>query len=251
MRLFERKTPINVEFPGNKINPDKEFLCPDCGEKVTITTDRVKNAASHVISTCVLYHERNRIITKYEKDKFKDYFEYAVPMAQIEHRLLTIGESMTSISTSLELPCGHKIPLRVECGIEIMEEPKKKDVLRKLGLNTENAQRWVSYIYTGRVNKKFGIRKTAEIMTLVDTYFREKQAIETFEKETLAKIPRSTTGLDGRLSGDISKTVKLMNDDLDDTMKSVIHDLDETLSRVAMRPEVVSRDGVSVWVAHD
>jgi len=246
MRLLEKKTPINIEFPGTNIDLDKEFLCPECEEKATITTDQAKNVASRVISTSVLFHERNRIISDYEKGKFKDYFDYAVPMAKIEHQLMAIGDPMTSLNTSVGLPCEHKISIRIECGIEITEEPKKVDVLHKLGLNTENAQRWLSYIYTGRPNKKFGVKKAAEIMDFVDSYFREKQAFSEFGKETLAKIPRSVTGLEGRISGDISKTLNLMNSNLDAIMKSLIHELDETLARVAMRPDVIPRGG---WVA--
>ena len=247
MRLFEKKTPINVEFPETKIDLDKEFECPVCEEKVIVTADRVKNAASRVISTSVLFHERNKLISNYEKGKFKDYFEYAVPMAKIEHQLMSIGDPTTSLSTSIELPCEHKISVRIECGIEIMDEPKKADVLRKLGLGTKNAQRWLSYIYTGKPNKKFGAKKAAEIMDFVDGYFSEKQAFSEFEKETLARIPRSTRGLDGKLSVDIAQTVKLVNDDLDDIMKSVIHELDETLTRISMRPDVAPRGG---WIAH-
>jgi len=248
MRLLEKKTPINVEFPGTNIEPNKEFPCPECEEKATITTDQIKNAASRVISTSVLFHERNRIISDYEKGKFKDYFDYAVPIAKFEHQFYAIGQPETSLSTSVELPCGHKTSIRVECGIEIVEEPKKEEVLHKLGLNTENAQRWLSYIYTGRPNKKFGVRKAAEIMDFVETYFREKQAFSEFEKETLAKIPSSVTGLEGRISGNISKTIKLMNDDLDALMKSLIRELDETLIRIAMRPPITPRGG---WVAHE
>lgn len=237
MRLLERKTPIDVDLGGRKLN--KEFDCPFCGEKTKITRPMVMNAGGNVVTTCVLYDDYAEPINKYHKNPkaFKDSFEYLVPLARAVHNLGALSQPTLSLATSIELPCGHKIPTAIECGIPEVEEPKKKEVLYKLGLDTKNAWRWLSYIYTGRVNEKFGKKKADEVMHIINSYHNEKAELERFQAEVNDKVPASITGLDGRLQSDVSTDIQAILRELDMIVKSVIHDLDETLARVAMRPE--------------
>jgi len=244
--ILDGKTSTTLNFGERKIELDKDFPCPNCGEKTQITHQMAMNVASGVAITCVIYAEYAKPINKFKEkpEKLKDYFAYAVPLARAMHKLGAISNRAMSLATSIELPCGHKIPVSIECGVAEVEEPKKQDVLRKLGLSTENAWRWLSYIYTGRVNERYGQRKAEEIMHIVNNYYTEKEALENFQKDLADKIPHSITGYD--LHGDVSGGIRKILDELDVVMRSIIHDLDETLARVAMKPDILPKGG---WVA--
>lgn len=247
MRLLRGKIPTILDFGGRNIELDKDFLCPTCGEKAQITTDMAMNVASPVATTCVVYSEYAKVINKYKQkpEKFKDYFEFAVPAARAMHKLGAIAMPAMSLATSIELPCGHKIPVSIKCSVPEVEEPKKQDVLHKLGLDTKNAWRWLSYIYTGRVNEKYGERKANEIISIINSYHKEKQTLENFQKNLADKIPPSITGYD--LGGDVSRGIRKILDELEVILRSVIKDLDETLTRIARRPE--GRLTTRGWVA--
>ena len=245
--ILDRKTNVILDFGGRNIELDKDFLCPTCAEKTRITGDMAMNVASPVATTCAVYAEYVKPINTFQKNpkKQQDYFAYAVPLHRARKRLSAISNRAMSLATSIELNCGHKIPVSIECGIKEVAEPKKQDVLHQLGLNTKNAYRWLSYIYTGRVNEQWGKRKAAEIMEIVNRYHTEKEALENFQKDLGDKIPPSITGYD--LHGDVSSGIRKILDELDVVMRSIIHDLDETLARVAMRPD--KELPIKSWVA--
>jgi hypothetical protein len=230
------KIPVLLDFGDSKIGLDKDFLCPSCGEETRITTEMAENVASPVMATCAIYADYAKPINTYRKnpEKMKDYFDYAVPMAIAEHNFGALGNRAMSLATSIELECGHKVPVSIQCSVKEVDPPKKTEVLHKLGLNTKNAWRWVSYIYSGRVNEQYGKRKAEEIMYLINNYYEEKQSLENFAKNLSEKIPTSLTGQD--LSGDVSRRIQKILDELNDVVTSIVKDIDETLARVAMHP---------------
>jgi len=230
------KIPVLFEFGDHKIQLDSDFLCPACGEKARITTGMAENVANQVMTTCAVYADYAKTINAYMKNpqKLRDYFDFAVPLAIAEHNFSALSNPMMSLGTSIELPCGHRVPVSIQCSIEEVEAPKKKEVLHKLGLKTKNSWRWLSYAYTGRVNEQYGKRKAEEIAYILNNYYHEKQALENFAKNLTEKIPKSMTGYD--LHGDVSQRIRKILDELDIVVTSIIKDLDETLARVAMRP---------------
>jgi len=245
--MLDGKTNTFLDFGGRDLELDKDFLCLNCGEKTRITHDMAMNVASGVATTCVVYSEYVKPINTLnaKPNKLKDYFDYAVPLARAKHKLAAISDRALSLATSIELPCGHLIPVSITCGVTEVEEPKKQDVLHTLGLNTKNAWRWLSYIYTGRINEKNGQKKAEEIMHIVNNYYTEKEALENFQKDLADKIPPSITGYD--LHADVSGGIRKILDELDVVMRSIINEFDETLDRVAMRPE--GRLTTKGWVA--
>ncbi|MDH5694696.1 MAG: hypothetical protein OEZ47_16490 [Gammaproteobacteria bacterium] len=229
------KIPVLLGFGDRKIELNKPFPCPNCGEETCVTTQMAENTAGPVMTTCAIYADYAKPINAYRKnpEKLKDYFDYAAPMAIAEHNFGALANPM-SLATSVELPCGHRVPVSISCSIKEVEPPKKQEVLHKLGLNTENAWRWISYIYTGRVNEQYGKRKSEEIMYVVNSAQAEKQNLEDFLKNITDKIPKSMTGYD--LQGEASRRIQKILDELETVVTSIIHDLDETLARIAMRP---------------
>lgn len=122
-----------------------------------------------------------------------------------------------------------------------MNPPKNEDALRKLGLNSPNAWRWLSYVYSpdGRIDEAFGKRKAAEIMAIVNSYFEETESFRKFENEVLTKLPASVTDLDRRIKVHIQRDITEVLDELKTSINSILSDIDEVLARVAMRPELI------------
>ena len=230
---------VDIEFSDPEIKFDKEFNCPTCGEKVKVTKEQVLNVGSPVVSTAPAYSEYAKVVSRYHDSpgKFKDYFEYAVPFAKAEHDLSAIGNRTLSLATSVPLPCGHAISVSIKCTVEDVEEPRKTGVLRKLGVSTENAEKWLSYVYTGRVNEAFGKKKAKEITSIINAYETEKPALERFKEELADRVPPSITGLDARLRGDVDRGITEIMKELDLALQSVVNEIDETLMRVARRPD--------------
>lgn len=249
LKLFEEKVPIEVSFGDLKIKLNSEFKCPSCGQKVKITKDDVLHAAEGVIATCAIYAQWNELIEKYEKqpEKFGDYFEFAAPLAKIEHDIMAReAHLMTSLNTSIKLPCGDAVNVQIDGRIEFKDLPDKGEVLRKLGLETKSAYAWLSYIFGGAVNEKAGKRKAQEIMDVLDAFDQELKSWELFEEKVTEYIPASASGIDGPIRAKISEGTSIAREQIRVETKSIISDIDTALARVAMRHGGLMMRG---WIA--
>lgn len=239
--VLDRKAPVNVDFGGRDIKLDKDFSCPICDAKVKVTNEMVANKGSNVYRTAAVISDRNQIIAQYNRNpkSFADYFEFAAPLAKCEQLLNEIGDPTTSIATSIQLSCGHNVDVRIECNEQMLSQPKKSEVLQKLGLDSEHAWRWLSYIFTadGHIDQKLGQKKAEGIINVVESYHKEKSEFEAFAKEFEAKLPKSVTDLDGRIKENMKRDIREVLDELEAIISSVVHDIDQTLSRVSLRPE--------------
>lgn len=241
---FKDKVPIEIDFGEHKIELEKEFPCPKCDAKVKVNKNQLLNKASNVVKTVPILYERNKLIKTYNEkpEKFSDYFDFAAKLAKLDKKLDEIVFASTSMSISYELGCGHRINVRVFSDIEPLKPPKKQEALRKLGLNSPNAWRWLSHIYSpdGRIDESLGKRRAAEIMEIVNNYFKETEAFRGFEKEMLTKLPHSVTDLDRRIKAQLQRDIKEVLEELKTLMNSVVHDIEEALTRVSFRPEQIS-----------
>jgi hypothetical protein len=232
------KTELLVEFPGHpEITPNKEFECPnDCGQKHNISKDNLMHSAGNIPLVASVLSKMAKLIDQYYKkpESFSDYFDLRAPYAKLEHQLAAIGDSTISIGTSIKLACGYSIHVNIRADIEPFTEPKKLDVLRTLGLNSEKAWRWLSYIYSpeGKVNLREGKKRAERIQYYIDTMQRERETYEALKKHLDENVPSSETGVD--IKKGVAESIRKINEKWNEVMMSIIEEIEEPLAHSAM-----------------
>jgi hypothetical protein len=234
MQIIKDKVPINIEFPANpEIKLDRTFKCPQCRENIVITTDDVMNLAGQIPQTAVILSDMSKLNKQYRDNpkSFSDYFAYRVPMVDLERKLSALGSTTTGSSTSIELPCGDRVSIDINAKLDFIEPPRKLEVLKTLGLNSEHAWRWLSWIHGEKVNIRDGKKRAERIQSYVDTYEREMTAYKKL-KDYLQNVPSSETGID--IEFVVRDSLRKIEHLWDEVFSGIIDELEKDLPMAAL-----------------